>query len=717
MTSGSLGATARSLLLVEPPGPRRDGLLRVASSRAIAVDVCDDAMQLLGRLDGVVADVVLVGERPGAPGPASLCRILERRLNGSRVHRLGDPAESGPLGVVGQVLPASLTAEELVARMWPALAGEEYVEPGLEESPEAQVGPLQFPRLLLACADAHYSGRLWVRTPAAEREVVLLSGMPVMVHGTGLEERLGAIAIDLGLVEPDSVAAALAHTRIHGGRCGEALLALGALDGLGLHQALSEQVLARLATLCAVEQISVRFVAEPGIAGRETLLRVHPLTAMARAMRAVPQVARTAAAERLGPLPIEPCAASRTVERFLAAFGVLDLAALLQHARSFQGLVRLLAPSLSRHAPLTAEVLALLLLWSGVLRVRGTDTLGPWPEQPGLPLERLATLPPFQGLKGGAPGAVVASNDESEPRPLPEPLRNYLFGGGQRGAYAWEGPAVEGAPELAAFLARYYSAKGQSDPLRLLGITLDSHQGKRSERPLRPEAVRRAYLAALSDLDGLPQAPDPLALAAKRFELREAYERAYQQLVRHGLGSVPPESQDPPAVAVQQLQAAAVVAANPPHEVVSPELERLLTQGRYRELAEHISAMGGSDLERLPAPLRVLFAVALRELPASAGVRPAGLAPEGLCIAALAELFQLPRGHALVLMLSKRVLRSGARGAATGHSFDTLGNLLVGVVAGLALAAGVIVGLWAPLGEVLPRPVIDWLANWAALLR
>ena len=690
----------RHVVIVLPDGEQRAALVQALQRREATVHVYEDAMRALAKLGDLNPEAVLVGPDPGPPGAASLCRILARKRPSARVFRLADPSERDVLGSAATLLPPTAAPPDVVAHLLPPLPGDP--EHGLDLC-EVVVEPLQFARVLVTCADHHYSGRLWVTSATAEREVVLLSGMPVSTRSTHPDERLGQVALDMKLIEADALQDALTLSRARGLRLGEALLSREALDGYGLHRALCEQQLRRLTALCTERRCTVRFSEEREIAQRETLLRIHPLTAMLRALGGIPQVVVAAVLERVGGLSIACAHGSPAVDRYVQALGIHDLTGLLRHARNFAGLEQLVAPALGAVDGISGTQLCWLLLWSGVLAF-GDDQPRSAAGQDDL-LTALSLLPslPLDGLWS----APAASPDD-----LPDGLSEYLFATStrdlDRGSFAVEGPVAEGSPPLSDFLSHYYRVKGSRAPLHVLGLV----------RPAEPEVTRRAYLVAAAALDGLPVGPDPLALAAKREELRAQLEWAYGLLgERMSLSQAkevgPAEDRSRPdsnAVVVPRVltdpaaRAGDVEQGNlggsllPSPEPIATmdlgllrEAEQYAEQGRWQDVVMSVITRY-PDLSALPLPAQLLYAVSVREAPmaaAQAAGNHAQLTPEQLSIQAFSKMMGLPLDSPTVTILAKRLLRRPP------PSWNQRPSPRLSFLAtSMALLAGTAVGLW-----------------------
>lgn len=690
---------SRHVLVVISEDEGRDPLLRALSARGAHLHTFRDAMKALAKLGDIYPEAVVVGRDPGPPGAASLCRILSRKRPSARLYRLADPSEREVLESRAAPLSPALSAEDLAARILPALPGDP--EHGLELS-ELSLGPLQLVRVLMACADGHYSGRLWVATEDAEREVVLLSGLPVATRSTVPGERLGQVAVELGLLEADALHEALSLCRVRGLRLGEALLRNRALSGYGLHRALCEQNMRRLSALASAGPCTVRYVEETQVADRETLLRVHPMTAMLRALSAIPQVARAAAFQHLAELRIEKSRSSRSVDRFMLSLGIHDLEGLLHHARTLGGLKKLLSPALSLSEQISAELLCWVLMWSGAFRLIGAAAT---PRAEGMheTLRGIAELSPFEAA--GLWTASAAAADD-----LPEGLSDYLFAATsrehQRGQFALLGPEVEGTAQLSAFLAQYYRIKGSVDPLHVLGL-----HGE-------PEAdlIRHAYFDAAAALDSLPDAADPLALSAKRNELRSRLNWAYLRLGApsgHPQGGEASAQRDDdsegapahpsaagasrarsdqdatePAIALPSLAEEAALSLATMDVGLLKEAEQYAVQGRWQDVVNSLVTRY-RDLEAMPLPAQLLYAVAMREAQADGAAAAQGPSPEQLSIGAFARMLGVSQDSPTATLLAKRILRRRP------DSWNRRPSPRLSLLAtSLALVAGAAVGLW-----------------------
>lgn len=672
-------AEGAALLLVEAPGEARDALSQAAQDKGATVHTRDDAMQALAEIGDLRPQVVLVGADPGPPGAMSLCRILERKLAGATIYRLGDPSERVVLESSARCLPAALSATEVVERIFPQ--DQEVTEQALSQS-EVVLAPLQFGAVMLRAADHAFSGRLWITADGGQWEVEFLHGAAVASRSDVGAERLGRLAVEMQMVDAGTVERGLDHARAKGTRMGEALLALGALDGHQLHRLLSEQHARRLSTLCTLGASRLRVVESRGEVPQESLLRVAPMTALARALVAVPKDEREALLKPVLKQRFTEARSSRETDAFLAQLGISDLSALIPHTRTLLSLSELITPTVDAEQGLSPSDVLLLLLWSGRLQVQkegegesSTGRLASILSQPELP-----QLPHFAG---------------AEAPTLPAAVRDYLApsSGSARAqrVAVLAGPAAEGSEALAGLLARYHVDGVQRSPLRVLGL----------DQVRSATEVRRAYLRAVSVLDELPDARPGDALAARRAELRLRYEQAYAALT--STDEANPVEDGEALAELEVLEASEPPPPPPPKEAkrrgppppvpsdegtISTEMELLIQHNRWADLVALLE-QASTPLAKQPHAVRLLYAVAQREAVAGDSQVAGAMSPEQIAIDALAGLLHTPPTSTAPVLLAKRILRK--RRPIEWHEPAT-GRLSI-LVAACALIAGAAVGL------------------------
>jgi hypothetical protein len=129
------------------------------------------------------------------------------------------------------------------------------------------------------------------------------------------------------------------------------------------------------------------------------------------------------------------------------------------------------------------------------------------------------------------------------------------------------------------------------------------------------------------------------------------------------------EAKGPPSLPpVHITRADAAPPAPPPQATPTAAKERFLTKeelaetdavlesGNWQALIDKLDRRDERPQE-LPPPLRLLYAIALREVMASGAARQPGISPEKLGTAAVGELMQAPRKSAAVRVVTRRLLR------------------------------------------------------------
>lgn len=727
------------LLLVDGPSPERDAMVAAAEGAGVVVRVMDDAMQALAEVGTEQPTVVLIGQDPGPPGATSLSRILGRKLNGVQIYRLGEPGARGVLASEARCLPAALSAYEIISKVVPGASSEDAVELRLSE---AAVESLQFPQVLVGCARSYFTGRIWIYSDRGEAEVSLMGGLAVASRDTVPEHRFGQVAMQLGVVNEECLFEGLERARARGLRLGQALFESEKMSGEQLHRVLCEQHMRRMSALCLAGPVRIRISPELGAQRGEGILRIHPWTAILRAVADVGEEERQAFIGPLADASIgagQPC---RQADRYLAALGISDLDGMLVHCKTVAALRSMLVPALSVGASIGPDRVLLLLLWSGRIVVDAKRNGEEMASQRSLELREIPTgrltgllsLTPFEADQ-------LWSAEDGGAWELPAELSDYLQSDGEvhrpRGNYPVEGPAVECSPELSDFLGRYHTDLCQTSPLGVLGIA------RMGARPAggTDTGIRRAYLDALASLDDLPSGPDDYSVVFRRANLRELYTEAYEALggiesapgddhdalanglqagaqqvdaqgeeAAHGTGAGF-EANDDPAVGHEDAgegdagegDAGAAEASEGVAQGVAPspagatdavhahlirELEVLVQQGRWTDLLQRVAAEPQPMIEQ-PDSVRLLCAVALRESQ-EAGAAASEVSPEQLAIGALSRLLGVHGRSAVSLVLAKRMLRRrpiewNKRPTGKASLAATLVALVIGASVGLAL--------------------------------
>lgn len=692
---------AARVLLVEPPGRYRDALERAVSAHGAQAEALDDGMALLAGLPQVSAGIVVVGDGAGPPGAASLCRIVQRHLGEARVYRLGeDPSasEPGDVACLPRDLPAALLAARILAQE-PAAAGE-------ADGFALSLGAYQVGQLLLGLCRQRATGRLYLVSEAYERQLDLVRGVAVASAGGPPSERLGAVALAAGMVEPAQLTAALHLCETTDLRLGQALCELQVLDALGRFRLLCEQHLRRVAAACAEGPLQARFAPRPELSERAPLLPVHPLTALLRSFQAVPVAARAGFVQRLSARQLVRGSAGVEVQACLAALGLAEVAAQLSAPSTVAALREGLQAALGDGERPDADSLLLSLVGSGAVALGRGATRSSLPPSTGDSLRGLSGLSLLQ-----VPELLVA------PDPAPDwvaALDRFLHPeGAQARAFFLEG-AVADAPATAEAAAFYLDVMAARGPHTALGVSTRTPTAQ----------LRLAYFAALDRVDLLwPGADDGAPGQARRRQLRRVLERAGGELpnlelepssvgvdVTDVTGARPGRTPDaaavptggqvaaappaaagrpppppPPTTALAQAPANRQQRSDPPGPGVPDEVESIVQQTRWQALIEFVEARG-EPVSELPPALALLYAIALKE--AQDLTQTGATSPDAIGIDAVAKLLHVGEDSPTALVVAKRVLRKRPLEWAQQ---PTRKVSVVAVV--LALAVGAVVGL------------------------
>ena len=728
------------ILLVDAPGAFRDSLLAAVQARGAEAITRDDAMEALATSDQVEPDVILIGEDPGSLGADSLGRILSSRAGGTQVFQLGELGEAGPLPSDAAVLSRALGATGLAA----VVLGSE-APPELAEDDELEVPARGLPALLLELCDRHETGVLTLVGEQVERELSLVRGIPVSGSSTRLDERLGALALSSGHIDELTLKRALHLSRDRDVRLGQALLELGAMAGDDLHRMLGVQLRVQMTRACMEGPCRARFSPRPSLVDELPLLPTEPMCAILTAVRREPQQVREGAFGALAGSPVEVGISSPSIDRWLRSVGI-DVATSIDGASSFGAMLDSLSIATGEEEEVDPQALALALVWSGRIRPQGE-----------LP-EAAALFSPRERALPGAGQAITPPGDELgralERRLLPAPREADVH---TRALYGAEAEADESAAELhalyltakatrdaraalavaqnashteirRAYLARLDQLDAHATPtpaLECMALELRHHFDRARDRILPPQAPNES-IVPVAPADVLSVPPDSLAPEP------DAVTSTPPPVPKEAVSASPPPvpgpeeaetSPEPPAdevealrpVGITQADAAPIEApdAAQPEAIVEPdavatkkpfltkaEIEQtdaVLEQGNWPALIEALDGRDGEPVD-LPAPLRLLYAIALRENDSTGAERTAGPSPERLGRSAVGELLQVPRNTAIVRVISRRLLRKRPllqKPPSRGVSFIvTAIALAVGVGGGLIFSGEIFELLW-----------------------
>ena len=176
-------------------------------------------------------------------------------------------------------------------------------------------------RLLLQIAERRLTGQLLLGGEGVQREISFAAGHPVFARSSRPEERLGALALDAGLVNSTELARAVTHAVERDTLLGAALLDLAMLNGPELFSLLGLQLRRQLGAACLEADTRVAFVADRRAAERVTVLYLHPLTAALAAIDALPPSDRVALLVIAGELPVTTSEFSEPASRWLRDLG------------------------------------------------------------------------------------------------------------------------------------------------------------------------------------------------------------------------------------------------------------------------------------------------------------------------------------------------------------------------------------------------------------
>ncbi len=673
------------VLLVERPGEFRDGFVRAVSARGGSAEVRDDAMQALGSLPAQGPSVVLVSEDPGPPGAGSLCRILRRRYRDASVYRLGDPALRDVVDPTSAVLPRALGAELVAHALLEAPAAHEQGSAGVPRRAfEAPLGQMELGPLLVAIAERWLTGRLLLTTGSSERELRFVRGLPTSSRSTVFAERLGAVAVRLGLLSQPAADNASDLARARGLRLGEALLELGVWQGHELWNALCAQLLDSVVAACNGPACQARFVMDDSVADEALVMRLHPLTALLAACRRMAAAELAAVLEPLGEGSIAGGSSARCIDDWLADLGIAEASALWS-ASSVKQLRERVADALPPAAaddPLSADAVTLALLRAGAVKFSGGRTsLAPLDLRAPMPSQAPPSLAP-----GNPAPAILASalqrasraSFETWPVTALAPVQDerdralnaYLHSARPPAlarALALRGPSAEANAAHAALLASYLRVRA-GEPQAWLG----AREGRSAHQQLMAAHQLHHQLDALAG-DGSDQ-----FARSKVAELRVHLDCALAQLPATEppleLGPVPAEltvkgtsvraprpskAPPPPARIAASLPPAAPPARHTQSLAAFPEAEQLVLHGKWSELRS-LLAEREADPTKLPPVLGLVYAIALKEEARpddTQGIGQKRLDPDALGIHAMSQLLGVPEDSAAALVIAKRTLR------------------------------------------------------------
>lgn len=107
---------------------------------------------------------------------------------------------------------------------------------------EGDLAQVPFARILARLYQASATGRLLVRSGSIEKSIFMRLGEPIMVVTNKKSERLGAFALNKGRISAAQLSEALDRLDEWGGRLGDALVAIGAIQAHEIFALLSDQM-------------------------------------------------------------------------------------------------------------------------------------------------------------------------------------------------------------------------------------------------------------------------------------------------------------------------------------------------------------------------------------------------------------------------------------------------------------------------------------------
>jgi serine/threonine protein kinase len=132
------------------------------------------------------------------------------------------------------------------------ITSEDLVNPAIAElrdqyaSYEGELAQVPFARILARLHGSSATGRLFVRDGSVEKSIFMREGEPVMVDSNKKDELLGSFLLDRGRISQEQLDEALARLSEWGGRLGDALVAIGAIEAHDIFELLAEQMRRKL---------------------------------------------------------------------------------------------------------------------------------------------------------------------------------------------------------------------------------------------------------------------------------------------------------------------------------------------------------------------------------------------------------------------------------------------------------------------------------------
>jgi hypothetical protein len=477
--------------------------------------------------------------------------------------------------------------------------------------------------------------------------------MPAYARSTQPSERLGAIARKQELVQPDQLDAALTHARASGLPLGKAMIDLSLIDASKLFALLARQTREQIEAACAGGPYKARFRHDHRIPEQLDLYPMHPMTALLGAASRVSTSVLTSALDRAASRGVIEHSNSGALASWLRTLGVtVDRKALTLGALRKNIGDQLAASGKAHEGPL------LLALLGAGMRIGETPRVpGVAPSLPPLAganmMRVLDSRPSFKPPIAEAPELLAPEGDWQ--RALhdalikPQPSEPASEGSSDAGPAFLKGPEDE---QLSAELrALYVLHKTGRDPFEVIGV---AHTAAQAE-------IDIAYCARLEALDRACIESSSATAPMRKLELRRTFDRAHGILTQRAAALDTQARTSLTAVQVGRASSTSLEAPSkpPPNALeinAAAELEPLFRKASWHEIAAWVEEQhpGGNGL---PPALALLYAVALKEAPATPARAQSAMHADRLGIRAVSELLGVGGDSAIALVVAKRTLR------------------------------------------------------------
>jgi serine/threonine protein kinase len=111
---------------------------------------------------------------------------------------------------------------------------------------EGQLASVPFARILARLHRSNATGRLFLRDGSVEKSIFMRQGEPVLVDSNKKDELLGSFLLERGRITQEQLDEALTRLSEWGGRLGDALVAIGAIEAHDIFELLAEQMRQKL---------------------------------------------------------------------------------------------------------------------------------------------------------------------------------------------------------------------------------------------------------------------------------------------------------------------------------------------------------------------------------------------------------------------------------------------------------------------------------------